>query len=163
MPTSVISGFVAGDTIDLRGVGFTSSSTATLDQNNALHVSAGGSSYLLQFDLSQDYSGQSFYLSSDGHGGTDVEVGKYKLVFAFSQSLGSSQLIQAGNLKATLYFNDKPIGQPLSQPASCDDAFPLISSSEVTLPSPQSLVSPTITANGNPTIVFNINNLAGGS
>jgi autotransporter passenger strand-loop-strand repeat protein len=157
MPTAVISGFVAGDTIDLRGVGFTSSSTVALDQNNELHVSAGGQSYPLQFDPNQDFSGQSFYLSSDGHGGTDVEVGQYKLVFAFKQS-NSNGLIQQGNLTATLYFNGKLIGKSIEYQASCDDAFPLKNTGGV----PITLNSPALNSPEGLGLAFNLSPLAAG-
>jgi V8-like Glu-specific endopeptidase len=73
MPTNVISGFAAGDTIDLQNVPFAASAGATfLEASNVLQIVEGGDTYDLSFNPSQSFSG-GFELASDSHGGTDIE------------------------------------------------------------------------------------------
>jgi hypothetical protein len=90
MPTNVISGFVApsnptapgftgpsylADTIDLTGVPYDSGGIATLQtSNNQLQINENGETYSLQLDPTANFSGDVFPLSSDGSGGTDVQV-----------------------------------------------------------------------------------------
>jgi autotransporter-associated beta strand protein/autotransporter passenger strand-loop-strand repeat protein len=74
MPTNVISGFVSGDTIDLAGVAFDQSGGATIFQTgNVLSVVENGTSYNLQLDPSQSFSGE-FVLSPDSGDGTDLTI-----------------------------------------------------------------------------------------
>jgi autotransporter passenger strand-loop-strand repeat protein len=74
MPTNAISGFAPGDTLDLAGVTYSSAGTVTLKAGNALQIVEGGVTYKLQLDSSQNYSEDSFALSSDGSGGTKVTM-----------------------------------------------------------------------------------------
>jgi hypothetical protein len=74
MPTNVIVGFAPGDTIDLAGVAFSSTGTVTLASGNVLQIVEGGSTYNLHLNTSQNYSEDSFALSSDGTSGTDITV-----------------------------------------------------------------------------------------
>jgi autotransporter passenger strand-loop-strand repeat protein len=72
MPTSEIDGYVAGDTIDLRDVGFDSAGTALVSAGNVLQIIENGKVYDLQLDPDGDYSQAHFSLTPDGQGGTDV-------------------------------------------------------------------------------------------
>jgi hypothetical protein len=81
MPTGVVTGFKSGDIIDLRDVPYDPSFEYTILQtsnnsvqvNNVLYIEAGGKPYYkLQLDSSQNFSGGSFNLSSDGAGGTEI-------------------------------------------------------------------------------------------
>ena len=68
--TGMISGLVAGDTIDLAAIGATTS--ATLGANDMLAVQGSSGSASLQFSTSENYADDSFLFSSDGNGGTDI-------------------------------------------------------------------------------------------
>jgi autotransporter passenger strand-loop-strand repeat protein len=70
----VISGFDVGDVVDLRGVPFSVSGTATLKAGNRLHIVEGGKGFNLFFDPKQGFAGETFTLSKDGHGGTAVRL-----------------------------------------------------------------------------------------
>ncbi len=74
--TTPVSGFVAGDTIDLALLPYTSSGTAVLGTGNVLTVTEGGQSFALQLDPRQSFSGKTFVLSPDKYSpnGTDVTV-----------------------------------------------------------------------------------------
>jgi hypothetical protein len=74
MPTNAISGFAPGDTIDLAAVTFSSGGGVVLTSGNVLKVAEGGVPYNLQLDPTQNYSEDSFALSSDGSGGTKVTM-----------------------------------------------------------------------------------------
>ncbi len=74
MPTSTISGFVTGDTIDLAGVSFANGGSIQLGAGNVVNLVEGGSTYNLQLDPAQNFAGKSFRLSSDGGSGTDIQV-----------------------------------------------------------------------------------------
>jgi autotransporter passenger strand-loop-strand repeat protein len=70
-PTAVISGFVAGDVIDLTGVAFVSGGSATLGGDDVLTVTEGGTNIQLNFDGS--VTGDNFSVYADAAGtGTDV-------------------------------------------------------------------------------------------
>lgn len=76
MPSDTISGFVVGgDTIDLAGISYTSTGSATLLANNQLQVTEGSSTVVLNLNSSQDFSHNSFLLNRDGSGGTVVTLG----------------------------------------------------------------------------------------
>ncbi len=60
-----VSGFVQGDTIDLAGIPF-SGGTVDLLAGNELQIIANGGTYDLQFDASQDFTGNFFHLANDG-------------------------------------------------------------------------------------------------
>jgi autotransporter passenger strand-loop-strand repeat protein len=72
MPANVISGFDAGDLIDLAGVNYVSGGSAILQAQNTLHISEGGQSYDLRLNPSEDFTGFKFKLFSDGSAGTDI-------------------------------------------------------------------------------------------
>jgi autotransporter passenger strand-loop-strand repeat protein len=74
MPASTISGFAPDDTIDLAGVSFASGGAVGLQGGNFLAINAGGRGYTLDLDPSASFAGLSFRLSSDGNGGTEVQV-----------------------------------------------------------------------------------------
>lgn len=70
--TNTISGFDPGDAIDLTSFG--GATGATLGANNLLTVTNGGATFTVQFDPSDDFSGQLFQLADDGAGGTLISV-----------------------------------------------------------------------------------------
>ena len=78
MPTNVISGFAVGDTIDLAGASYVNylsgGGVADLYDDNVLNVTENNQTYQLDLDLTQDFTGQTFILSPDGNGGTDVTL-----------------------------------------------------------------------------------------
>jgi autotransporter passenger strand-loop-strand repeat protein len=74
MPTNAISGFAPGDTFDLAGVAYSSAGNVTVKAGNVLQIVEGGVTYNLQLDPSQNYSEDSFALSSDGSYGTKVTM-----------------------------------------------------------------------------------------
>jgi len=75
MPTGVINGLRAGDTIDLADVSFSGGGAVGLTSANALQVYEGGKYYNLQLGgTAQDYSSVSIRLSSDGHSGTNIQL-----------------------------------------------------------------------------------------
>ena len=73
MPTNVISGFAAGDTIDLVNVGYDSGGSADPEPGDILQITENNSTYDLQ--LAGNYMGDTFSLSGDiGGTGTDVTM-----------------------------------------------------------------------------------------
>ena len=81
VPTFTIKGFASGDTIDLTGLGYDPTSSADLVSGNVLDVNLdggsanGGSTYTLQLDPSQNFTGEYFHLAPDNAGnspGTDI-------------------------------------------------------------------------------------------
>src|SRR5581483_10745490 len=73
MPGVTISGFAAGDRLDLASVIYDGTGTVSLLSGNVLQVTDNGN-YDLQLDQNQNFNGQTFYLLSDLSGGTSVEV-----------------------------------------------------------------------------------------
>jgi Ca2+-binding RTX toxin-like protein len=72
--TGTIDNFVAGDTINLQDIGL--ATNTTLGPNNLLTITGGSSGPItLQLDASEDYTGFTFRLKSDGNGGTTVTLG----------------------------------------------------------------------------------------
>jgi hypothetical protein len=65
MPSSTISAFTFGDIIDLASVASGSGGSAVLTSGNVLDVVEGGSTYVLDLNPSQNYSGTKFVLTSD--------------------------------------------------------------------------------------------------
>ncbi|PWT84366.1 MAG: hypothetical protein C5B56_15750 [Proteobacteria bacterium] len=131
MPTNVLSGFVPGDTIDLTSVPFVSGGTTKLQRflnvPNQLLIGENGSSYALQLDPAQNFSGISFLLSSDGSGGVDVTAALFVapgnsvsgavLTASISQLVsgtavsttindGGSQLVVPGGIDINAQIND---------------------------------------------------------
>jgi autotransporter passenger strand-loop-strand repeat protein len=74
MPSATISGFTSGDIIDLAAIASGAGGRAVLASGNVLDVLEGGSTYALQLNPSQSFSGDQFVVTSDGSGGTDVTV-----------------------------------------------------------------------------------------
>jgi len=68
LPAVTISGFAAGDTIDLAGVGYGGNSVGSMGSNDVLSFTEGGSSYTLAFDATKTYAGDVFVLAADGAG-----------------------------------------------------------------------------------------------
>jgi autotransporter passenger strand-loop-strand repeat protein len=66
MPSAAISGFAIGDIIDLASVATGSGGSAVLASGNVLDVVEGGSTYVLNLDPTQNFSGTQFVLFSDG-------------------------------------------------------------------------------------------------
>ena len=71
-PANTILNFAPGDVIDLEGVG--TEARALLGAGNVLTVSGGRATVALKLDPSQNYSGETFGVASDRHGGTLVTV-----------------------------------------------------------------------------------------
>ncbi len=72
MPSNTITGVEPGDTFQLADIPFDSSGTAKLLPGNVLRISENGSTFNLQLDPSQDFTGFFFHLAGDGGGGTLV-------------------------------------------------------------------------------------------
>lgn len=70
---ATVSGLAAGDAIDLEELAYVSGGSAVLEAGNLLEVTAGGTSYDLQLDSTQDFSDDSFMLAADS-GGTGALV-----------------------------------------------------------------------------------------
>jgi hypothetical protein len=67
-PANIISGFLPGDSIDLRGVGVATS--AVLGAGDVLAVTGGGVNLSLNLDPAQIFTGETFVAKGDGLGGT---------------------------------------------------------------------------------------------
>ena len=63
--------FLQGDTLDLAGITATS---ATLGANNVLTVHENRGSITLELAPTQNYAGETFLVTPDGHGGTDITI-----------------------------------------------------------------------------------------
>jgi hypothetical protein len=74
MPTNTVTGFVAGDLIDLADVAFTNIVAVQLLSGNVLNVTEQGQTYKIQLDPSASLAGQLFGASADGSGGTLITV-----------------------------------------------------------------------------------------
>jgi hypothetical protein len=71
-----IEGFRAGDKLDLTDVAYAAGDTVTLDSgSDVLTVYDSGHTVLATVQLSGDFSGKTFVLSSDGSVGTDIARG----------------------------------------------------------------------------------------
>ena len=73
-PSNTISGFAAGDTIDLAGTALDAAGGAVLGNGNALTVTENGHSTTLHLNAATSYVGEVFHVSSDGNGGIDVQL-----------------------------------------------------------------------------------------
>ena len=67
-----ISGFAPGDRIVLSDVAIDPNGSANLVANNVLDVTENGTTYTLQLDQTQDFTGEFFHLSADPTAGTDI-------------------------------------------------------------------------------------------
>ena len=113
MPSSIISGFLSGDTIDLQGVPFDTGGSALLQSfgggssSNVLTITENGSTYFLQLDPTQSFLGDQFILSADPYGlGTDIVVKPgldVNLTFDQSQSTLPLSFIQGADTAAYYY------------------------------------------------------------
>jgi autotransporter passenger strand-loop-strand repeat protein len=75
MPTATVSGFAAGDTIDLANESFASAGKASLLSGNVLQITGiGGATLALQFNPAQSFSGKGFSLAADGGSGTKLTL-----------------------------------------------------------------------------------------
>ena len=73
LPDFTITGIAAGDTIDLTADPYDPNGSANLVSGNVLDVTENGSTYTLQFDPTQDFTGDYFHLAPDvGANGTDI-------------------------------------------------------------------------------------------
>jgi hypothetical protein len=63
--SATIAGFAAGDNINLTSLGFDPNGTANLATGNMLNIVEDGTTYMLQLDPSQDFSGEYFHLAPD--------------------------------------------------------------------------------------------------
>ena len=79
-----ISGFAAGDTLD---VGDQTDTTATLGANNVLTLSGAGVGATIQLDPNGNYADDTFLLSLDAKGGTDVTVVQTQFAVATASDL----------------------------------------------------------------------------
>ena len=62
---ATIDGFAPGDTIDLTAISYDPDGSANLVADNVLDINQNGSTYTLQFDPTQDFSGDYFHLAPD--------------------------------------------------------------------------------------------------
>jgi autotransporter passenger strand-loop-strand repeat protein len=99
MPSATISGFTSGDTVDLASVASRSGGAAVLASGNVLDVQEGGSTYALQLDPSQNFSGVQFVLTSDGTSGTDVTF----VPFSGTVSSGATLTVSSGHTSNTVH------------------------------------------------------------
>ena len=73
-PNGLIKGFVAGDTIDFTGAPVGAHPTVTLLSGNVLEIVEHNTTYDFRLDPNQDFSGQTFHVTGDGHGGTLIFI-----------------------------------------------------------------------------------------
>ena len=73
-PNATIKGFVAGDTIDFTGALIGAHPTVTLLPGNVLELVEHNTTYDFNLDPNQDFSGQTFHVMGDGHGGTLIFI-----------------------------------------------------------------------------------------
>ena len=74
IPSTAISGFTPGDTIDLANIAYDSGGSINLSGGNVLHLVESSTSYDINLDPSQSFSGECFGFTSDGSGGTVITV-----------------------------------------------------------------------------------------
>jgi autotransporter passenger strand-loop-strand repeat protein len=120
MPSAVISGFapsklvngsLVGDAIDLAGVSFASGGSIQLMPGNVLQLVEKGNplAFLLQLDPSQNFSGDSFKLTSGAGGGTEIQIQSglsINISYDSSVSSAPSGFIAAINYVVALYEKD---------------------------------------------------------
>ncbi len=68
VPSNIIVGFLPGDTIDLQGIG--TATSATPGARDVLTISGGTTTVHLALNPAQVLTGETFVVTSDGHGGT---------------------------------------------------------------------------------------------
>jgi len=117
MPTAVISGFAPGDTIDLSGVSFASGGAIGSTSGNLLQVVENGNTYDLQLDPLQNFSGDSFRLSSDGSGGTDVTPNQglsINVTYDSSVTTASNAAAIEGAVATAVQFYESTFTNPIT-------------------------------------------------
>jgi autotransporter passenger strand-loop-strand repeat protein/autotransporter-associated beta strand protein len=102
MPANVISGFTAGDTVDLPGVTFSSGASATLGAGNVVTITDGGNSYQLDFDPNQSFA-ETFVVYADGSGGAELGLNVPPVLssvytVASGQSVSDVTVVNGGDL-----------------------------------------------------------------
>ena len=107
MPSDVISGFAPNETIDLAGVSFDSSGSATVTSGNVLQVVENIQTLDLSLDPAQSFTGQRFLLSADGGSGTDIVVtspvvSSGQVLSVSSGQAGSGIVVQGGGILSVL-------------------------------------------------------------
>jgi hypothetical protein len=73
-PTNVISGFVAGDTLDFYGAPIGAHPSVKLLPGNVLQIAENHQTYDFQFDPNDNFTGQNFHITDDGYGGTLIFI-----------------------------------------------------------------------------------------
>lgn len=111
-----ISNFAPGTTLDLASITATG---ATLGASNVLTVQeSGGKSITLNLDPSQNYSGDTFAVASDGHGGTGITISAPVTITFSEYALGTFITNQYQN-KGIIFGGDLPfIATDISNPTS---------------------------------------------
>ena len=71
---ATISGWLPTDTIDLANVSYAAGDSAVLMPGNHLEIYTSGTASILQLDQSQNFTGETFSLASDGAAGTDITL-----------------------------------------------------------------------------------------
>ena len=104
IPTNVISGFTAGDWIDLAGVGFASNGTVQLTSGNLLQVVESGTTYDVQFNSSQNFAANTFHIAPDGnaistHGPAGTRIGYGQILVVPSGHTVSNVSVTDGNVQ----------------------------------------------------------------
>ena len=99
-PSTPSNGTLVGDTIDLARVSFANGGSAQLLAGNVLQivtgVGSGQHTYDLNLSPSADFSKESFKLSSDGNGGTDVQLSStLSINVTYDQSVSSASNVSA--------------------------------------------------------------------
>jgi VCBS repeat-containing protein/autotransporter passenger strand-loop-strand repeat protein/autotransporter-associated beta strand protein len=112
MPANTISGFVAGNVIDLTSVTFSSGATATLQSGDVLRVQDGGVSYNLQLSTSQNFTGATFAAASDGTSGTKITVSQP--ISITGATVGFAQKDTTENVSSTLSASDSISGSTVT-------------------------------------------------
>jgi autotransporter passenger strand-loop-strand repeat protein len=85
-----VTGFGLFDTIDLTNVAFDPTGTASLQAGNGLGIIENSTGYNIQLDPSQSFLGESFVLSDDGNGGTDITLEQTAIITLLTISAGET-------------------------------------------------------------------------
>jgi autotransporter passenger strand-loop-strand repeat protein len=101
MPAAVISGFTSGDQIILDSVAFSSGATVSLTSGNVLKVVEGGSTYALQLDPAQTFSG-TFHVGPSPFGPGDTTVELATITSVTSGQAVSSAVVGNANVQNVL-------------------------------------------------------------
>lgn len=125
LTTTTLSGFALTDRIDLMDFGFTSSARATIAANNVLSIRGlTGGTASLTLDHAANYAADSFKLSSDGHGGTNIVL----------HAASSRSIPTLASLQATAGAQGDPLGLRAAFTRTAPPAVVSASASAMTLP-----------------------------